>query len=212
MGVTIRTAPLLGFALILIISIACTSAPDTTPTPSLVPSPDTEDISAIAEISEDTQQPEIAPVAPVFSVSTVDGENIRLEDLLGSVPVYLLFIPSTTDELDRSQLTRIQSQIDKFDEMNAEVVVVVSDLPTRVIDMRDELGLGFSLIADPLHVVASDWQVFDLDNDGESNPASFVFDALGGLAARLIAAEPEDRPSVEEVLYVIEESLSSGAA
>ena len=199
----IRTAPLLGFALILIILTACTSAPDTTPTPSLVPSPDTEDISATAEIT---------PVAPVFSVSTVDGENIRLEDLLGSVPVYLLFIPSTTDELDRSQLTRIQSQINQFDEMNAEVVVVVSDLPTRVIDMRDELGLGFSLIADPLHVVASEWQVFDLDNDGESNPASFVFDALGGLAARLIAAEPEDRPSVEEVLYVIEESLSSGAA
>jgi peroxiredoxin len=149
---------------------------------------------------------------PVFSVATIDGETLRLEDLLGNVPVYLVFIPGTSDELDRDQMRVLQSQIEEFEELNTEVVVVVSDLPTRVIDMRDELGLNFPLIADPLHVVASDWQVFDLDNDGESTPASFVFDAHGNLLARLIAGRPDDRPSVNEVLFVIEESLRSGSA
>ncbi len=148
----------------------------------------------------------------MFSVSTIAGENIRLEDLLGVTPVYLLFVPTTTDELDISQMRLIQSQISKFDEIGAEVVVVVSDQPTRVIEMRDELVLDFPLIADPLNVVASDWQVFDLDNDGIASPASFVFDAHGALIARLIATEPGNRPTVAEVLSVIKESLSSDAA
>ena len=78
--------------------------------------------------------------------------------------------------------------------------------------MRDELGLEFALIADPLYVVASDWQVFDLDGEGKVSPASFVFDAFGNLIARLVATVPEDRPTVDEVLFTIEESINSAAA
>lgn len=151
-------------------------------------------------------------MAPVFSVASIDGEQVRLENLLGTVPVYLIFIPSTTDELDLAQMKSIQANLQRFENSEAEVVVVVADLPTRVIDMRDELGLEFSLIADPLHVVSNDWQVFDLHNDGKTSPASFVFDAHGSLIARLIGSEPADRPSVNEVLFAIEESLSSGTA
>ncbi len=160
---------------------------------------------------ESEQAAPVVPWAPVFSVSTVDGENLRLDDLLGSVPVYLVFIPTSTDPTDRSQMSRIQAQIDSFEKLETEVVVVVSDLPTRVVEMRDELSLGFALIADPLNVISGDWQVFDGGNDGSATPASFVFDALGTLVARLVAAEPDDRPSVVEVLNVIEESLSTGA-
>lgn len=191
----------------IIAAVACSNTDDSaSPTPELPTA--TPESPVITTATPESAQ----PVLPVFSVSTIDGETLRLEDLLGTVPVYLVFIPSTTDERDRKQMQLLQSQIGEFDELNAEVVVVVSDLPTRVIDMRDELGLNFPLIADPLHVVASDWQVFDLDNNGESTPASFVFDAHGNLMARLVAAELDDRPSVNEVLYVIEESLSSGAA
>jgi len=155
---------------------------------------------------------EKVPLAPVFSVVTVDGETVRLEDLVGTVPVYVLFVPSTDNELDRNQLSVIQTRHDVFVELEAKVVVVVADLPTNVIDMRDELGLEFALIADPLYVVASDWQVFDLDGEGKVSPASFVFDAFGNLIARLVATVPEDRPTVDEVLFTIEESINSAAA
>ena len=202
----IQKATLAVFTVLLFAVTACSSSPEPEPTPTPIPA-----ATAIAATVDTTA--EISPsLAPVFSVSNIDGENVRLEDLLGVVPVYLVFVPTTSDDLDRVQLEQIQSQIEQFNEMDAEVVVVVSELPTRVIDSRDELGLDFSLIADPLDVVASDWQVFDLNNDGESNPASFVFDAHGSLIARLIAAEPGDRPTIDEVLSVIEESLSVGAA
>lgn len=188
----------------LLIFIAACSDPET-PTPS--PTTETIETPGDAELAETP-----SPLAPIFSVTSVDGEEVRLEDLLGRVPVYLLFVPTTTEELDRNQLTNIQSNISSFNEVHAEVVVIVSDLPTRVIDMRDDLGLEFALIADPLHVVASDWQVFDLGNTGVSSPASFVFDAHGNLIARLIAGEPNDRPSINEVLHAIQESLNAATA
>ena len=156
---------------------------------------------------------ENVPLAPpVFSFSTIDGEEIRLEDVLGTVPVYVLFVPSVDDELDRAQVGKVQARYAEFEALGANIFVIASDLPTKVLRLRDELGLEFPLIADPLNVIASDWQVFDLFGEGKSGPASFVFDAHGTLIARLVAAELDDRPSVDEVLRVIEESLSAGAA
>ena len=186
----------------------------------LPPSPSAVNPSAGVGISETetvTASPTAAaikklPALPVFSVSTIDGEDIRLEDLIGEIPVYVLFIPTTSDEIDRSQMIMLQSRYDEFEQLGAKIVVVVAELSTVVLDMRDDLGLKFALIADPLHVVADDWQVFDLDGNGMVSPASFVIDAFGNLAARLVAAEPGDRPSVDEVLFVIVESLSAGAA
>lgn len=177
-------------------------------------SPATENPSATVGMPEGlTPTAEaITPVAPVFSVATVDGETVRLEDLLGTVPVYVVFLPSVDDEIDRAQLSAIQADYDEFEAMGARIVMIASDLPTTVVDTRDELGLEFALIADPLNVVARDWQVFDLFGEGKAGPASFVFDAHGTLIARLVAGELDDRPTVDEVLRVIEESLSAGAA
>ena len=186
-------------------TVACSSTPATTPTAATSSTP------TVATTTAHTDS-DLLPIAPVFSVSTIDGENIRLEDLLGVTPVYLLFVPTTTDDLDISQLRLIQSQISEFDELGAKVVVVVSDQPTRVIEMRDDLILDFPLIADPLNVIASDWQVFDLNDDGRASPASFVFDAHGSLIARLIANEPGNRPTVSEVVSVLEESLKVDTA
>jgi peroxiredoxin len=221
-------------AIVVVLLVACSNSGDDEPgTAHTPPGPaPTEGLSTGVEKSEgaeadvspadsDSAQPTVAaeekvpsalPIAPVFSVSTVDGETIRLEEILGTVPVYLLFIPGIVDELDRSQMIRIQSQHAAFERLGARVVVVAADLPAEILQMRDELGLEFALISDPLHNVASDWKVFDLENDGKVTPASFVFDAHGNLVARLISAEPGDRPTVEEVLNIIEESLSVGAA
>ena len=204
--------------MLVVVVAACSGSSSSDFVETLAPSPSAEDpavgvgISATALVSPTASAIEKLPSLPVFSVSTIDGEDIRLEDLTGEIPVYVLFIPTTSDEIDRSQMINLQSRYDEFEKLGAKIVVVIAELPTRVLDMRDDLGLQFALIADPLHVVAYDWQVFDLDGDDRVSPASFVFDAFGNLSARLVAAEPDDRPSVDEVLFVIEESLSASAA
>ena len=204
--------------MLVVVVAACSGSSSSDFVETLAPSPSAEDpavgvgISATALVSPTASAIEKLPSLPVFSESTIDGEDIRLEDLNGEIPVYVLFIPTTSDEIDRSQMIKLQSRYDEFEKLGAKIVVVIAELPTSVLDMRDDLGLQFALIADPLHVVADDWQVFDLDGDDRVSPASFVFDAFGNLAARLVASEPGDRPSVDEVLFVIEESLSAGAA
>ncbi len=186
-------------------SVVGDSAPvAATPSPAVTPSP-----VPTATVSKSEEQ---LPLAPVFSISTVDGEEVRLDDVLGTKPIYVLFVTGVDDELDRAQIGRVQSRYTQFAAMGVSVFVIVSDLPENVLLLRDELGLEFPLIADPLNVIASDWQVLDQSGKGKSVPASFVFDAHGTLIARLVAVDPADRPSVEEVLQVIRESLSAGAA
>ena len=192
---------------------ACSSgAGPPTPTASTATSPDPSAVAGKSEENVPSASPEPnMHFAPVFSILTVNGEEIRLEDVLGTAPVYVLFVPGVDDELDRTQVRRIQARYAQFETLGAKIFVIASDLPEKVLELRDELGLEFPLIADPLSVIAADWQVTDLFDEGKSGPASFVFDTQGTLIARLVAAEPDDRPSVDEVLRVIEESLSAGA-
>ena len=164
------------------------------------------------EIISETPAAAETPVVPVFSISSIDGETIKLENLLGSFPVYLVFIPTTTDSADRDQLQEIETKIEVFEKLGAEVVVVISDWPPPVADLRDELELSYPLIADPLQVIATEWGVFDATGEGRTSPASFVFDSFGTLIARLVSTETENRPSIEEVLNAMEESLRSGTA
>ncbi len=164
------------------------------------------------EIISETPAAAETPVVPVFSISSIDGETIKLENLLGSFPVYLVFIPTTTDSADRDQLQEIETKIEVFEKLGAEVVVVISDWPPPVADLRDELELSYPLIADPLQVIATEWGVFDATGEGRTRPASFVFDSFGTLIARLVSTETENRPSIEEVLNAMEESLRSGTA
>ena len=164
------------------------------------------------EINDESPSVPQTPIVPVFSVSSVDGETIKLENLLGSVPFYLVFIPTTTDHADRYQLQTIESKIEIFEELGAEVVVIVSDWPPPVADLRDEMELSYPLIADPLQVIATEWGVFEPSEGGRTSPASFVFDSFGTLIARLVSTDTENRPSIDEVLSAIEESLRSGTA
>lgn len=214
MSVRKSWTPMIAVAVVMLFA-ACSGASEPTPVATPAPTagqPEGKTPSAPSEQVAEEKVPSAPWAPPVFSVATIDGEDIRLEELLGTSPVYVLFVPSVDDELDRAQVGEIQARYARFEALGANVVVIASDLPTEVVRLRDELKLEFPLIADPLNVIAADWQVFDLFGDGKGGPASFVFDAHGTLIARLIAIELDDRPSVDEVLQVIEESLSTGAA
>ncbi len=215
MAMSVRKSwtPMIAVAVVILFA-ACSGASEPTPVATPAPDPSTPVGKSEGKVpSAPSAPPELnTPLAPVFSVATIDGEDIRLEELLGTAPVYVLFVPSVDDELDRAQVGEIQARYARFEALGANVVVIASDLPAEVVRLRDELRLEFPLIADPLNVIAADWEVFDLFGEGKGGPASFVFDAHGTLIARLIAIELDDRPSVDEVLQVIEESLSTGAA
>lgn len=149
---------------------------------------------------------------PTFSVPTIDGKVILFEELVGTHPVYVIFVSDADNRLDRDQLSSAQAQIEQFENLGAKIIAITSDWPTDVMIMRDELELEFPVIADPFSVVSSDWRASGLMNSGDGGTASFIFDAHGSLVARSIADDKEDRPSILEVLRLIEESLETGSA
>ena len=164
--------------------------------------------SGISTISTD----EADNVFPTFSVPTIDGKIILFEELIGTHPVYVIFVSDADNPLDRDQLSSAQAQIEQFENLRAKIIAITSDWPTDVMIMRDELELEFPVIADPFSVVSSDWRASGLMNSGDGGTASFIFDAHGSLVARSIADDKEDRPSILEVLRLIEESLETGSA
>ena len=124
----------------------------------------------------------------------------------------MIFVSDADNPLDRDQLSSAQAQIEQFENLRAKIIAITSDWPTDVMIMRDELELEFPVIADPFNVVSSDWRASGLMNSGDGGTASFIFDAHGSLVARSIADDKEDRPSILEVLRLIEESLETGSA
>ena len=136
---------------------------------------------------------------------------LNISELIGSEPLYVVFLPTATNAWDLEQAAEIQASLSSFEKYDAQVVTIISDWPTTVKNMQEQLGIEYPLVADPLGVLAIEWDVFNLLGTEKGGPASFVIDSFGNLAARSLSGANEDRPSIDEVLRVIEESATAGA-
>ncbi len=136
---------------------------------------------------------------------------LNISELIGSEPLYVVFLPTATNAWDLEQAAEIQASLSSFEKYDAQVVAIISDWPTTVKNMQEQLGIEYPLVADPLGVLAIEWDVFNLLGTEKGGPASFVIDSFGNLAARSLSGANEDRPSIDEVLRVIEESATAGA-
>ncbi|MEK9676466.1 MAG: redoxin domain-containing protein [Chloroflexota bacterium] len=174
-------------------------------------SPDPEPTPTTEPILVPTSAPTFGGI-PVLNAETIDGKVLNISELIGTKPLYVVFLPTATNAWDLEQAAEIQTSFSSFAKYDTQVVAIVSDWPTTVKNMQEQLGIEYPLVADPLGVLAIEWDVFNLIGIEKGGPASFVIDAFGNLAARSLAGANEDRPSIEEVLRVIEESARAGAA
>jgi peroxiredoxin len=77
--------------------------------------------------------------------------------------------------------------------------VAVQDVE-RARQMRDVTGASFPILADPDHVVATQYGVFDRLGDGVAAPSVFVIDAGGRIVWSYVGRNASDRPPVDAVL------------
>ena len=127
--------------------VGCSSDPEPTPTtePTLVP----------------TSTPTSGGI-PVLNAETIDGDVLNISELIGSEPLYVVFLPTATNAWDLEQAAEIQASLSGFEMYDAQVVAIISDWPTTVKNMQEQLGIEYPLVADPLGVLAIEWNVFDL--------------------------------------------------
>jgi peroxiredoxin len=94
----------------------------------------------------------------------------------------------------------LQAHYDEFRQRQAEVLALAVQDVERALRMRDISGAEFPILADPEHVVAERYGVFDRLGDGVAAPAVFVIDRGGRIIWSYVGQHTADRPSAAEIL------------
>ncbi len=93
---------------------------------------------------------DIGTPAPGLSLTADEGTWIRLPDFKGHINVVLLFFRSMQDDEIDAWLRAFQEERDRFEELEAAMFGVSTFRPERLRAFRNELGLEYYLIYDPM--------------------------------------------------------------
>ena len=98
------------------------------------------------------------------------------------------------------QLVELQNSYEQFRDLGAEVVALATAPNQSVRQARDAVSAQYPMLADPDHLVAEAYQVFDLLGDGYAAPAVFIIDPSGQIVWSYIGEQDTDRPPVSDIL------------
>jgi cytochrome c biogenesis protein CcmG/thiol:disulfide interchange protein DsbE len=129
--------------------------------------------------------PAVGTMAPDFSATTVDGEDVSLSALRGR-PVWLTFGGSWCADC-RAEAPDLQATYAKFRDHGLAVLgVFYAEDADAVADYARRAGLTFPLVADPSARIAGRYRV-------RANPTHYFIDAAGVIReVRLGGLEPAE--------------------
>ena len=94
--------------------------------------------------------------APLFTLENQRGEKVRLSGFKGkSVVIY--FYPKADTPGCTTQSCALRDASDDFAGLDAVVLGISPDAPSRLLKFDDKYSLGFELLADEDHSVAEAW-------------------------------------------------------
>jgi len=118
----------------------------------------------------------VGDAAPDFSYKSFDGAWRKLADLRASGPVLLVLGPDT------DELKALQAERDRLLDLGVIPVAICDVAPHTAYGMVRDMHLGFSLLADPQHVIAEQFNATD-GHTLATAPAWFVVDQTGNVRA-----------------------------
>lgn len=134
--------------------------------------------------------------APLFTLENQRGEKVRLSSFKGkSVVIY--FYPKADTPGCTTQSCALRDASDDFAGLDAVVLGISPDAPSRLLKFDDKYSLGFELLADEDHAVAEAWGAW-----GEKSMygkkymgiirSAFVVDPKGKVAGVFYKVSPKD--------------------
>ncbi len=134
--------------------------------------------------------------APLFTLENQRGEKVRLSGFKGkSVVIY--FYPKADTPGCTTQSCALRDASDDFAGLDAVVLGISPDAPSRLLKFDDKYSLGFELLADEDHAVAEAWGAW-----GEKSMygkkymgiirSAFVVDPKGKIAGVFYKVSPKD--------------------
>ena len=151
--------------------------------------------------------------APDFAAPRVNAktEPFRLSTRGDTGPVVLAFFPAAFSTTCTEELCTVRDELGTFEELNARVFGISTDLPYALSRFRAEHDLGFALISDndgsiiDAYDVVDEWE--DINLSGVAQRAAFVIDADGVIRYVWRAENPGKEPDYDAVVDAVE-SLS----
>ena len=131
---------------------------------------------------------EVAPlapgdVAPPFVLSDQHGDIVRLEDFRGR-KLLVYFYPEADTPGCTIQSCDVRDHLQELAGLGLDVVGISPDEPGAQLAFDRKFSLGFPLLSDPDHAVASAWSTWgEKEHDGETYlgivRSSFLVDEEG---------------------------------
>lgn len=149
---------------------------------------------------------EVGDKAPMFTLPADGWENkVSLEDYTEEGPVALFFYPGDWSSVCTDQMSELQAQAGRFEELGAKVLAISADTPWSHRAFAEDRGIEFPLLSDFEREVIEDYGV--KHEGGFPERAYFVIDREGVIQAKKVEATPKDRPEVEDVLEDVKKAL-----
>jgi len=133
--------------------------------------------------------------APDFELTSDTGEPVRLSSLRGK-PVVLYFYPRDDTPGCTTQACGIRDAYAEFRKRGAVVLGVSPDDESSHVKFKEKYSLPFTLLADPGHEVAENYDVWvERNRYGKKSMgierATFVIDANGNVAKSMRRVKPD---------------------
>ncbi|MGI8858620.1 MAG: redoxin domain-containing protein [Rubrobacteraceae bacterium] len=132
-------------------------------------------------------------------------EKVSLEGCVGEGPVVLFFYPGDWSSVCTDQLSRVQSEIERFQEKGARVLAISADTPWSHRAWAEERGIEFPLLSDLERDAVDRYGVRHAY--GFPERAYFVIDREGVIRAKKVEASTKHQPELEAVLEDLDKAL-----
>ncbi len=98
------------------------------------------------------------------------------------------------------QLVELREDYENFQSLDAQILAVSTDDLSQAEFAVEKLGLQFPVLQDPGGRVSTEYQVFDLLNDGVAAPSTFLLDKDGAIRWQYIGGSKSDRPDNSQII------------
>ena len=149
---------------------------------------------------------EVGEKAPEFTLPTDSWEStVSLEDCTAEGPVALFFYPGDWSSVCTDQMSRIQEDSGRFEDLGVKVLAISADSPWSHKAFAEDRGVEFPLLSDFKGAVLEEYGV--RHELGFPERAYFIIDREGMVRAKQIEPTPKTQPELERVLEDAEKAL-----
>lgn len=135
---------------------------------------------------------------PDFTLTTSEGEPIRISDFRNRYNLVLIFTGDTSTEPLQDFLEDLSDRKSDIQALDARAFVIVPGDEARAARFQSRMGLNLTVLADPDGSVYH--RVLGIDRNVLANLQVYVIDRFGEIYSSFETGDHESLPTADEVL------------